>query len=424
MYVNFIKDQQGRTRKVETGGSVTEDALAVWSGLKKAGYPVEINTDLEKVGPDANGTVAFESRNDEPVARVAGSFEKAEAATQATPTPTAAEAATSVPEVSVMTAAAETMEGARAGEVHEVTTAEGTEIVVRRTKKGFNWSIKGAPTTPESSGSVAMDTAPRPAKKAKPKKPPLVDQFAEPRRRQPLSQRQSSANRFAPELSELEMQEKSFAAFSLPTKGFWETMRDREGTFMQRLMDATAKSRMAGRIFSQDKMIALKRVQEAYVQSGGTMEDFFDTYVREELIHGKVGEQFEKLTEDILIPLGKLLESNSITQKALGQYLHARHARSRNAMIAERNLEFPDNGSGMTNAEADHIISTFAENGLLPALKEATVFVDKMTQLTRDNMRKFGLLREDVLDSWEEDTEFNRTYVNLQGFSEDQVQKE
>ncbi|WP_163650702.1 LPD38 domain-containing protein [Modicisalibacter sp. 'Wilcox'] len=166
-----------------------------------------------------------------------------------------------------------------------------------------------------------------------------------------------------------------------------------------------------------DKMRPLKQLQQAIKASGREIEEEADAYLAEELYHGKVEYDLRRLREGYVEPLAEGLAKTGISQQQLDEYLYARHAPERNAVVAERNPDNPDmadGGSGMTNAEAAEIIERVASSGKQADYDRLANLVYEMTRLRRDAIRDAGLEDSDVVDAWEAAYQF---YVPLKGLA-------
>jgi hypothetical protein len=214
-----------------------------------------------------------------------------------------------------------------------------------------------------------------------------------------------------------------FSNWTLPTMRLAEAMKDESLTLMDKALDGTANLRLDARQWLQDKMIPVRRIQEAVEKSGATISEFANVYEKEQLMSGRVEDRFKQMQDQDLHPLTVLMNKHGVNREQLGEYLYARHAEARNERIASINEKLPDGGSGMTNAEAQKVLKQFEADGLTKPLQEMAAIVDRITTKTRENFREYGLLDPMVLDSWEQDTAFNNTYVPLRGFA-DALQEE
>lgn len=149
----------------------------------------------------------------------------------------------------------------------------------------------------------------------------------------------------------------------------------------------------------QDKNIDLKRVTQAIRDAGVQLSEKWDAYLQEELFHGRAAKRVHDFVDTELKPLMTEMKMRGQTLAELDQFLHARHAKEANALIAERNPDMPDGGSGMTNQEADDYFTS------LPADKrkrlEATAKrVDAIIAKTREYYASYGLVSRDTVTGW------------------------
>lgn len=167
----------------------------------------------------------------------------------------------------------------------------------------------------------------------------------------------------------------------------------------------------------QDKFAPIKDMQASIEKATGReLPEDQNAYRAEELFYGKTENDLNKMEKNHVKPLVDAMTSNNIDSAELDQFLIAKHARERNAHIASINPEMQDGGSGMTNAEADAILSRYEQEGKLRGLEAAASEVYKITQKRRELMRDAGLEDESLLDVWDATYEF---YVPLKGYAED-----
>lgn len=167
----------------------------------------------------------------------------------------------------------------------------------------------------------------------------------------------------------------------------------------------------------QDKFAPIKDMQASIEKATGReLPEDQNAYRAEELFYGKTENDLNNMEKNHVKPLVDAMTSNSIDSAELDQFLIAKHARERNAHIASINPEMQDGGSGMTNAEADAILSRYEQEGKLRGLEAAASEVYKITQKRRELMRDAGLEDESLLDVWDATYEF---YVPLKGYAED-----
>jgi hypothetical protein len=167
----------------------------------------------------------------------------------------------------------------------------------------------------------------------------------------------------------------------------------------------------------QDKFAPIKDMQASIEKATGReLPEDQNAYRAEELFYGKTENDLNKMEKNHVKPLVDAMTNNNIDSAELDQFLIAKHARERNAHIASINPEMQDGGSGMTNAEADAILSRYEQEGKLRGLEAAASEVYKITQKRRELMRDAGLEDESLLDVWDATYEF---YVPLKGYAED-----
>ena len=167
----------------------------------------------------------------------------------------------------------------------------------------------------------------------------------------------------------------------------------------------------------QDKFAPIKDMQASIEKATGReLPEDQNAYRAEELFYGKTENDLNKMEKNHVKPLVDAMTNNNIDSAELDQFLIAKHARERNAHIASINPEMQDGGSGMTNAEADAILSRYEQEGKIRGLEAAASEVYKITQKRRELMRDAGLEDESLLDVWDATYEF---YVPLKGYAED-----
>ncbi len=150
---------------------------------------------------------------------------------------------------------------------------------------------------------------------------------------------------------------------------------------------------------AQDKLIDTKRVIESITKTGRQIADDLNVYLQEELFHGRAAKRTEDFGTQELGPLMEQLKADGLKIGDIEEYLHARHAKEANALIAGREPSMPDGGSGMTNQAADDYF-----NNLSPAdaakLDAAAQRVDTILATTRQLYADYGLESQDTVDAW------------------------
>lgn len=152
----------------------------------------------------------------------------------------------------------------------------------------------------------------------------------------------------------------------------------------------------------QDKLIDLKRVIQDITKWTGALADDINVYLQEELFHGRTAKRVQEFARMELNPALKALSDSGMQLSDLEEYLHARHAKEANRVIAARNPNEPglqDGGSGMTDAEAD---AYFASLSAADAQKLGAVaaMMDGIMERTNKLMVEYGLESQDTVDGW------------------------
>ncbi|MFN4036405.1 LPD38 domain-containing protein [Comamonas aquatica] len=149
----------------------------------------------------------------------------------------------------------------------------------------------------------------------------------------------------------------------------------------------------------QDKHIDTKRVLDSIRATGKAIGDDLDVYLQEELYHGRAAKRTEDFVAQELEPLVRYMSGAGLKMPELEEFLHARHAKEANAVIAQRNPDLPDGGSGMTNAEADAVMAGYSPTKR-SLLGKAAEKVDAIIAQTRQTFVEYGLESQDTVDAW------------------------
>ncbi|MDR0528113.1 MAG: hypothetical protein LBG69_00625 [Zoogloeaceae bacterium] len=94
----------------------------------------------------------------------------------------------------------------------------------------------------------------------------------------------------------------------------------------------------------QDKYADLGNLYETLREQGKTIHDSLDAYLQETLYHGRVANQVDNFTKDELRPLLEEIQKENADLGDFEEFLWMRHAKERNAQIANINPNFPDGG--------------------------------------------------------------------------------
>jgi hypothetical protein len=104
------------------------------------------------------------------------------------------------------------------------------------------------------------------------------------------------------------------------------------------LKDYLSQARKDSLIYNlQDRFIDLKREIEKAIKNGGTVGEANNPYLAEELYHQRAAARIHEFYRDEVNPLLNEMHDNGVSKEQLEEFAHARHAPSRNAVMAERN---------------------------------------------------------------------------------------
>ena len=115
-------------------------------------------------------------------------------------------------------------------------------------------------------------------------------------------------------------------------------------------------------------------------------------------------------------PFKAMLKASGIDPQDLSMYLWARAATARNALVAERNRDMPDGGSGMSNLDAEAVMSFYKASGLMRKLEPLVAFHDKLVDWMLKQRVKAGLMSQEEADLLRKNQPF---YTPLKGFAAD-----
>ena len=138
----------------------------------------------------------------------------------------------------------------------------------------------------------------------------------------------------------------------------------------------------------QDKLLSMREVERDIESSlGVVLQDAERVYRLENLAHGRVSDQMDKLERDVLEPMRQLMREADLSLDQLHDYLLARHAPERNAKVASINPDMQDGGSGILTADAQAIMA---------GTKEGPYSGKKLTGKDRQTLAKVGRLLDQM----------------------------
>jgi len=154
-----------------------------------------------------------------------------------------------------------------------------------------------------------------------------------------------------------------------------------------------------------DKFVDLKHVIREIEKGAGTIQENFDAYTKETLMHGRASEAIQDFLNKELLPVLKKLRSEKLTLAELEEYLHNRHAEEYNIQIASINPSMPDAGSNITTAAANKYLNNLPNDKKLK-FESLAADIDAIVRKTQEVVVDGGLETQETIDVW------NKTYPN------------
>lgn len=165
------------------------------------------------------------------------------------------------------------------------------------------------------------------------------------------------------------------------------------------------------RTLLQDKFIRIRNIEQA--NPGLPLSQ--RAYQAESLYYGRTGQRLENLERTMIDPLIDDMRARNVTLDELDSFLYARHAPERNAHIASINPALPQDGSGMSDADAQQIIDDIDNAGRRPDFDALEQRVRDIITTTRATLLHYGLISQEMHDLWEDQYD---NYVPLRGFND------
>ena len=162
----------------------------------------------------------------------------------------------------------------------------------------------------------------------------------------------------------------------------------------------------------QDKYIDIFNIQRDIQKQKGPVAQKQDFQMAEELMYGKAAEDLVK-TDTKAKDITSDMKKAGVKVDELGEYLYALHAKERNSVIEERTKGKVENGSGMSNEEADAILSSANKEVLDPIVAK----IREIQEDTRKTMVALGLESQKAIDEF---TSMFENYVPLAGLATDE----
>ena len=154
-----------------------------------------------------------------------------------------------------------------------------------------------------------------------------------------------------------------------------------------------------------DKFVDLKHVIREIEKGAGTIQENFDAYTKETLMHGRASEAIQDFLNKELLPILKDMREKKVTLAELEEYLHNRHAEEYNIQIAKINPTMPDGGSRIFTDDANAYLNNLTKDqkDKFEALAKE---VDAIVRRTQEVVVEGGLETQETIDVW------NQLYPN------------
>jgi hypothetical protein len=163
-----------------------------------------------------------------------------------------------------------------------------------------------------------------------------------------------------------------------------------------------------------DKQVDTRMVVKSITEQIGDIRDQHDPALQETLYHSAKSSKVQDFLKDNLRPFVEQMRKMGVDYRDFEHYLHMRHAKIRNDIVAARNPAMPDGGSGLFNEEIDDYFAGKDNSKLTPAdeakYKELAETVDKWIEETQDLLIAYGLEKPETIAAWREKLPF---YVPL-----------
>jgi len=148
----------------------------------------------------------------------------------------------------------------------------------------------------------------------------------------------------------------------------------------------------------QDKLNRVSTVQEAIRKQGGVVREDIKSLM--DAFTPKAAERVTQVDQEYVSPLVKGLASENLKLEDLDQYLYAKHAPTRNKVIADRTEGSVLDGSGMSDAEAARVLGDFQTKGLTPKLDNLAKIVRDMRDKQVEVLLDGGLISKAQAKGW------------------------
>lgn len=169
----------------------------------------------------------------------------------------------------------------------------------------------------------------------------------------------------------------------------------------------------------QNDQVRWKRQMDLLRDKGGVVNDQNDVYQAMERMVARAMNRTEDFYAKTVTPLLKQMKEASVTLDIVGEYLYAKHAKERNAYIAEINPAFAKTaydevgGSGMSDKEADETIARLEAGPQAADIKRFAAAFRSWAESNLDGLVQGGMLSMDQANAMRKRFP---NYVPLRGF--------
>jgi hypothetical protein len=163
----------------------------------------------------------------------------------------------------------------------------------------------------------------------------------------------------------------------------------------------------------QDKMLPVAQMIDDIKRRGGKITVAMDAYLKQDLMSGKIAVGIEERTNRLYKPMLQKIKDLGLSYKDVETYLHARHARERNARMAQINPTLTGPGSGMSDKAAAGHMKLFTDQGKVGKLQQVAKLFDAIIEDTRRTRVGAGL----TLDFESATDEKGNPYPNYQYYA-------
>lgn len=179
-----------------------------------------------------------------------------------------------------------------------------------------------------------------------------------------------------------------------------------------------ARSRDTATRALQDEFVDLKRIQAAIEERrGAPLAEGLDAYLAQSAFANRSSTRIEDFRNKEAKAVVDAIRAEKLSTGDVHDYLIAKHAAERNAIMAQRDpTRFGQGGgSGVSDQAAAALLLQLDQEGKTPALDRVAKLVYGVIRRDLDRRLAAGLLSQDQYDEW---TTMYQNYVPLRGFAE------